>query len=255
MSHSKKNTVMPFHGRRGFSLPEVMGALMVLAMVSSSVVLVIHRAVGKAADLTLRTQAFEVARENMEKLLCAGQAREMVEYGTSEAYPDISWQTVVETFNEPKGSQMWVRAVCSAEYIDTQGQTQRTELTHWLTKLSEKQSKLILDERKKKETESDDNIFQTIEEAAEHIGVDLETIEQWVKNGMRTTESGYYIGFELYLYENTNGEPTIADRLLFQEEYFGYETPDESTPDESAPGQSTDDESILEDALSKLEGL
>ena len=82
---------------------------------------------------------------------------------------------------------------------------------------------------------------------------------------MRTTESGYYIGFELYLYNNTNGEPTIADRLLFEEEYFGYRKQDESTAEEpapeestlgeSAPTESTGDEPILEEAISKLEGL
>jgi len=260
MFHSEEKALISFRPCRGFSLPEVMGALMVLAMVGSSVVLVIHRAVGKAADITLRTQAFEVARENMEKLLSAGSAKEMVEYGTSERYPDINWQTVVETFDEPISSQMWVRAICSAEYVDTRGRTEKIELVQWLTRLTDKQVELILEERKKKETETGDNIFQTIEEAAEHIGVEVETIEQWVRNGMRTTESGYYIGFELYLYKNTNGEPAIADRLLFEQEYFGYETPDESasdesTPDESTPGESTGDEPILEDALSKLEGL
>jgi hypothetical protein len=39
--------------------------------------------------------AFEIARENMEKLLAAGSVKETAEYGTSDEYPEIKWQTVV----------------------------------------------------------------------------------------------------------------------------------------------------------------
>jgi len=205
----------------GFTLPEVLGALVILALVSSGVVIVIHRSVETAAELTQRMQAFEVARENMEQLLTAGTVKEMVEYGTSERYPNINWQTVVETFEEPLTSQMWVRAVCSAEYVDSRGQSKTVELTHWLTRLTPKQVQQILEERQRKEQQMADELIETIEEAAEYAGVDVETIRQWVANGMRRTESGYFMASELDLYKDTGGRPTIADRVRRRSESEG----------------------------------
>ena len=107
--------------KRAFSLVEVLTALAILALISSSVLVVINRGVASAADSALRIQAFEVARENMEKLLASTSLEENVEYGESNKYPEISWTTVVETFYEPITSRMWVRGICSAEYRDTEG--------------------------------------------------------------------------------------------------------------------------------------
>ena len=205
--------------RRGFSLPEVMGALIILALVSSSVVVVIHRSVCTATDLTLRTRAFEVARNNMEEILTFRSSKETVEYGTSELYPDIAWQTIVETFNEPLTSQMWVRAVCSAEYSDAKGQTQTIELTHWLTRLTDKQVKQIAQQNKQREEELAGQIVETIEEAAAYAGVDVETIEQWVENGMLSTGSGGFITYELELYKQAGGAPTAEDKLFARRLY------------------------------------
>ena len=117
--------------KAAFSLVEVVVALVILAFISSSVLVVINRYMAAAADSVLRMQAFEVARTNMEKLLTADSATDSVEFGTSEMYPDIEWETVVETFYEPLTSRMWVQAVCSAEYTDSEGEVQEIELTHW----------------------------------------------------------------------------------------------------------------------------
>jgi hypothetical protein len=92
-----------------------------------------------AADSIARMQAFEVARDNMETLLSKDAVEETTEYGSSDKYPDVQWKTTVEAFYEPAEEQIWVQAVCSAEYSDTAGETQSVELTHWLTALTKEQ--------------------------------------------------------------------------------------------------------------------
>ena len=82
-------------GRRdGFTLVEVVTALVILAFMSSSVLIVINRSVMSAADSALRIEAFRVARENMELLLIDNNLSETVEYGTSEVNPNITWTTL-----------------------------------------------------------------------------------------------------------------------------------------------------------------
>ena len=84
-------------------------------------------------------RAFEVARENMEKLLASESVAETSDYGESEKYPEIQWQTMVETFYEPLTSRIWFQAICSAQYTDTEGDEQTIELAHWLTEVSKAQ--------------------------------------------------------------------------------------------------------------------
>ncbi len=128
------------HARqRAFTLVESMAAVTLLAFIGISVWVVLERCTASAADSVQRMRAFEIARENMEKILGLDSVQEMTEYGTSEKFPDIRWQTTIESFYEPATSQMWVRAVCSAEYTDTSGEPQNVELTNWLTKLSNAQ--------------------------------------------------------------------------------------------------------------------
>jgi prepilin-type N-terminal cleavage/methylation domain-containing protein len=204
---SENNRVAAFARYEGFSLPEVMAALVILAFVSSSVLVVLDRCMASAADLRVRMQAFEVARENMERLLASDSVEEMVEYGDSEMYPEIQWQTVVETFQGPDANLMWVRAVCSADYIDVAGETQKVELTHWLTYLTEEQMVKFLEAQAEDEKllEEAGQIIDSPQAAAEYAGVDAETVRQWVEKGMRTTKSGYYIKSELELFERTDG--------------------------------------------------
>ena len=132
-------------------MPEVMAALIILALISSSVFVVISRCMASVAETTSYMQAFEVARENMEEMLSSDSVEEKVDYGSSEKYPAIEWQTIVETFHVPRGSKMWVRAICSAEYIDMAGEIQTVELVHWLTFLTEQQKKAVLAERERQE--------------------------------------------------------------------------------------------------------
>jgi hypothetical protein len=192
---------------KAFSLVEAVTALIILALVSSSVLVVINRCMVSTADSALRMQAFEVARDNMETILSKDSVEEMVEYGSSDKYPAIQWQTAVETFYEPVTERMWVKAVCSAEYADTAGDMQTIELTHWLTALTKEQLLEIIAEKQRLA----EKFIETAEEAAAYAGVDVATIQQWVENGMPKTEDGSYDENWLDLYANTNGEPTAEE--------------------------------------------
>jgi prepilin-type N-terminal cleavage/methylation domain-containing protein len=197
---------------KAFTLIEVMTALAILALVSSSVLVVINHCVTSASDTALRMQAFELARENMEKLLASDSVQETVEYGESDKYPGIKWQTSVETFDEPITARMWIRAICSAEYSDSAGQTQTIELTHWLTDVTKEQLLEMLAEEGKEQEGIADQVIKTIEEAAEYAGVDTETIQQWIKNGMLTIENGYFVKYNLDLYKKTDGKPSAESK-------------------------------------------
>ena len=198
--------------KKAFSLVEVLMAVAILALTCSSVLVVIERCVASAAESALRMRAFEVARENMEKLLASTSVKESIEYGQSEKYPDIGWQTVVETFYEPITARMWIRGVCSAQYFDSEEQEQTVELTHWLTDLTKEQL-LQLEKRDEEELEElAAELIETLEDAADYAGVDVETIEQWLQNGLLTTEDGSFIKDNLDLYMNSNGDPSEEEK-------------------------------------------
>ena len=186
--------------------------LAILALISSSVLVVINRCVASSANSTLRIQAFEVTRENMEKLLASDSVREGIEYGYSERYPDIAWQTVVETFYEPITARMWIRGVCSAEYKDAEGQDQSIELTHWLTDLSKEQLLQMINQEEKEQWDS--QLIETMEEASEYAGVEVESIEQWIDDGMLTAEDGSFVRHNLDIFKLNDGNPSEEDKKL-----------------------------------------
>jgi len=198
---------------KAFSLVEVLTALAVLALISSSVLVVINRCVASAADSALRIQAFEVARENMEKLLSSTSLEEGVEYGESDKYPEITWTIVVETFYEPITARIWARGVCSAEYRDAEGQEQKVELTHWLADLTKEQLLEVMT-REGEEGQLAAQLIGTIDEAAEYAGVNVRTIERWLDNGMLTTKDGLFIGMNLDVYMHSGGNPSPEDKEL-----------------------------------------
>ena len=142
---NRKYVVKPFCG--GFTLAEVMSALIILALLSSTLLVVINRCMKAAADSELELKAFEVARENLEQLLVQDSVSEGVDYGVSEIYPDIEWSRKVETFYEPVTDRMWVLGTCRADYLDTSDEEQYVELTHWLTDLSKDDIKQLMAER------------------------------------------------------------------------------------------------------------
>ncbi len=198
----------------GFTLGEIVIALAILALISSSVLVVIGRCAASAADSELRMRALEVARENMEALLSADSVKETIEYGQSDKYPEIEWQTVVETFYEPITARMWIRGVCSAEYNDTEGELQTVELTHWLTDLTREQLLQIMNNAEQEREDLTGELIETVEEAAEYAGVEPETIEQWLENGMLTIEDGSFVKKNLDIYRQNDGNPSPEDKQL-----------------------------------------
>ena len=135
---------------RAFSLIEVTAALLILAIIGASVMVVINRCIDSVIDSQLKMEAFELARENMEKLLASVSVKETIEYGISGINQEIQWETVVESFYEPITSRMWIRALCSASYVDSKDEEQKVELEHWLTSLNREQMLLILEQEKRK---------------------------------------------------------------------------------------------------------
>ncbi len=229
---------------KGFSLMEATTALMILAFISVSVLVVINRCMASAADLALRMQAFEVARENMEKLLTANSVQQTSEFGISDRYPEIKWQTIVESFYEPITQRVWVRGTCSAEYTDSAGETQTIELTHWLTDLTKKQVIELLRQQQEEQEQLADTVaamvIDTIEEAAEYAGVDVQTVEQWVDNGMLTTEDGSFVKSNIDVFKESDGNP--ADEAKGQQVASTQQLTEQALETEpTEPETSTDD--------------
>jgi type II secretory pathway pseudopilin PulG len=132
-----------------FTIVEVVAALMIIALICSSVMWVVKRQIVALGESRLRMEAFEIARENMENLLTASSIGEMDDYGVSDKNPNIEWETVVEPFSIADSNKMWVQAVCSATYPDANGQPKTVELTHWLTDVPESVMKQIQQDQEK----------------------------------------------------------------------------------------------------------
>ena len=130
--------------RKAFTLMEVSVALVILGMIAATVLVVINRAIDTVVAWQTKMEAFDVARENMEKLLMKNSVSDGVENGISDTNPDINWETTIESFYEPISNRMWARAVCTSKYKDNEGQEQKIELTQWITSVSKEQVKDIL---------------------------------------------------------------------------------------------------------------
>lgn len=190
---------------QGFSLVEVTTAVFILAVITSSVLVAMNRLMDASHGVTMKMQAFTVARENLEQVLVLASASEMTEYGTSEKYPMISWETTVETFTEPIKGQTWARAICRAEYEDIEGQIQAVELAHWLSELTEAQLQELDDSGGPLDP---NELCFSKEEAAEYAGVPHDIIDVWLENGMVQADDGSFIKQNLDLFRRTNGDPS-----------------------------------------------
>ena len=212
---------------RGFGLVEVTTALMILAVICSSVLVAMNRLMDASHGVTMKMQAFTVARENLELVLVLPAVGEMTEYGTSEKYPMINWETTVETFTAPLMEKTWSRVICRAEYEDIEGQMQAVELTHWLSDLTDAQLKALDD--------SDDaldpnELCFSKEEAADYAGVPNEMIDVWLDQGMVQADDGSFIKKNLDLFKRTNGDPSPVE-LDEQLRSSGMADPDIYQPD------------------------
>jgi prepilin-type N-terminal cleavage/methylation domain-containing protein len=193
MYHFEKNILIRRKNRPAFTLIEVVTAIAILAAIITSVLVVMDRAIAATIDTELKMQAFNLARENMEILLASDSVSDMVEFGADEMNPNLEYRIVVESFSEPVTSQMWVRAICSASYTDSTGETQTIELTHWLNSLTSTQIKQINDQKKREQEYLDqfdlsgeDKSFvvqnaELLREYFQELGRDVETFDKLVK--------------------------------------------------------------------------
>ncbi len=250
-------TVERTRGRRdaAFTLLEVLAALAILALASSSVLIVIDRCVASASNSALRLEAFELARENLEKILISETAEETVDYGTSDRFPDISWQTIVEGFPEPVTGQMWVRAVCSAEYVDSTGEKRTVELVHWLSPLTEQQAGLLVDQQEL-ERLGLEQLLQTDEEAANYAKVDTDTLRKWVENGLVRTGEGMFLKYNLDVFVQAKGEPTPEQKAeqvaSVQKLAMKLKMQEKGLEQKESPPQEKGTKGLLKQELEKL---
>ncbi len=168
--HFKKQELLSKKSKAAFTLVEIIAAVTILSLISVSVITVINNCIEGAINSEIRLEAFELARENMEKLLASPSVSETVEFGTSDNNPDITWETAVETFYEPYTARMWVKAICSTSYFDYDGQEQSVELVHWITDISKKQLLQILKQ------EEEERLAEL--EAAEAAGTEQEQLAE-----------------------------------------------------------------------------
>jgi hypothetical protein len=203
----KKNEIK----NNGFTLIEAVASTAILAFIASSAWVVIDRCVTSASNSMLKMRAFEVARENLEAILIQESVNEKADFGISEKYPEIEWETLIEIFYEPINSQMWLRAICSSFYTDSEGQQQSIRLEHWLTGLNKNQLLQILMRQEDGEADLSSQLIQTIEDAAAYAGVSAETIEEWLNKGMKTSEEDFFVTTNLDLFKQHNGNPSEED--------------------------------------------
>lgn len=178
--------------RYGFTIVEVGAALVLLSMLLGSVMVLMNRYVDAVMDMRLRQEAFELARSNMETLLTENRLSDTAEFGTSEINPAIEWSTIVEPFYEPATNRMWVRAVCTTEFLDTQGEYQLVELEHWITNLTAAQVKQVVAQQQAEdeymkllETDELTDIEETTLAFMKEEGLDVEGYNEFRKKQRR----------------------------------------------------------------------
>ena len=148
---SKRKT---YKNTEGFTLLEVITALMIVTLITSTVLVTINRYAEQTINRQLAMQAFHLARENMEKILASDTIEETLEFSTSDDNPDIQTTSVVETFFEPQTERMWIRAVCSASFTDAEGKEHTLDFTHWVTDISMEQMIQIIEFRQWQSTQA-----------------------------------------------------------------------------------------------------
>lgn len=246
----------------GFTLIEVAAALVILSMLISSALVVMSRITSGMIDLQSETQAFSIARQNLEKLLSSATVSDMTEYGVVETNPDMDWEIVVEPFYEPISNRMWIRGISSASYTDSSGERKTIELTCWLTSLTAQQIRQILEQQKRQEefmkqySDSEEGQQLARQRALtkaylEQNGLDAVAYGEFVERLERRrldyiAENGFDEGYYDFLEQLSQEESDYLYRLgidydeytHFYEQYKDIESPDEIDTSEK-PKDST----------------
>lgn len=242
--------------RVGFTLVEVVAAMGLLAIMLSSVLVVMDHFVGAVIDMRLRQEAFELARSNMETLLSESKVSDLYDYGESEINPDIQWETTVEPFYEPYKSRMWIRAVCSASFVDSKDQEQNVELEHWITNLTAAQINQILAQQQVESAYMDllnegqysDVQLTTIaylEEAQLDVDTYKEFLEQQRRQKVEYLDKNGMDGYEAYVEQLREEEDEFLQDLgmnfaAYNEFAENYVPPETETQPEAADPDNPD---------------
>jgi prepilin-type N-terminal cleavage/methylation domain-containing protein len=158
----------------GFTLIEIVTAILVLGFIVSGSLVVINNCLESTADLRMRMSAFSLARENMEKLMGASKVTEAVEYGDSNDIAGLSWETRIEPFYDPHTTRMWIRGVSSASWYNVMGELKTIEFTQWLTDLTFEDVQKILKRQQAQQGALDE---QTLAEAQDLLDKVLQARE------------------------------------------------------------------------------
>gem|GEM_PF-5744915 len=160
---SRKHNLLAARCRTAFTLIEIVAAITVLALIVSTSLVIINNCLEATVDLRMRRAAFDLARDNMEKLLGATALSESIEYGDSNDVEGLTWETRVETFYEPHTVRMWIKAVCLASWYDTKGELQTIEFTQWLTDLSQQDIANILRRQQAQQEALDEQMLEEVQ--------------------------------------------------------------------------------------------
>ena len=79
--------------RSGFTLVEVAVSIFILGVIISTSMVLLDRYMNSAANADLKMKAFDIARENMEDLLAVKAVTDYTDFGVSEKYPEIEYET------------------------------------------------------------------------------------------------------------------------------------------------------------------
>ncbi|MBN2514310.1 MAG: type II secretion system protein [Sedimentisphaerales bacterium] len=260
----------------GFTLVEVAAALVILSMLISSALVVMSRITSGMVDLQSETQAFSIARQNLEKLLSATTVSDMTEYGVVETNPDMDWEIVVEPFYEPISNRMWIRGLSSASYTDNSGERKTIELTCWLTGLTAQQIRQILEQQKRQQefmeqySESDEGRQLAKQRALtraylEQNDLDVAAYDEFIERLERRrldyiAENSFDEGYYEFLEELSQEESDFLYRMgvdydeyiHFYEQYKDVVSPEEIDPDKT-PGDDKTPEDTPDDPDSKTD--
>ncbi|MFC1652171.1 prepilin-type N-terminal cleavage/methylation domain-containing protein [Planctomycetota bacterium] len=234
---------------RGFTLFETIIALSVLGMACSGIFVAVERSMDATHSLILETRAFEVASENLEQVLSSPMIAMQVEQGTSERYPMIEWETVIETFSPPAGSLTWVQAISRAMYRDHNDEEQVVELIHWLTHLTEQQLAAL---EGVEGTEDVGQTFEMISDAADYAGVSVDDIEAWLDLGLLQTSRGEFISHNLDIFIRAGGRPT-DEELAMQIDAAEDPNPEDETEETDIANEQGDVPMEEDDGLGTAE--
>ncbi len=139
------------YSKGGFTLIEALTALVIVGFICGTVLVVINDCVDSISDQSSRLEAIEVARENIEFLISQSMLKESVETGISEVYPGIEWVMSVEVVQFPMTNKLWMKAVSSANFYNSNNELEEIKFERWLAPLTAQQEKLIMNDRQREQ--------------------------------------------------------------------------------------------------------